>query len=133
MKPKLEKVLNYKNASWLHKHRSLIISEIENNRTYIQISEMLKNEAEKENKRISPQIICNYIKRHPKNSEIEVPKSFKKPETLEVKLEEKEEILNEPKNNFTTHQLKELARERRIKNTKNTEFLDLLNKINKKD
>lgn len=63
MNPKNTK--NYLNGTWLHKHRETILQAVSELKTLRQISELLEPFAERENKRITPQIIHTYLKRHP--------------------------------------------------------------------
>ena len=63
MNPKNTK--NYLNGTWLHKYRETILQAVSELKTLRQISELLEPFAKRENKRITPQIIHTYLKRHP--------------------------------------------------------------------
>ena len=56
---------NYLNGTWLHKYRETILQAVSELKTLRQIAELLAPFAESEQKRITPQIIHTYLKRHP--------------------------------------------------------------------
>ena len=59
------KTANYLNRSWLHEYRDLIFQAVSEMKTLRQIAELLEPFAQKKGKRITPQIIHVYLKRHP--------------------------------------------------------------------
>lgn len=59
------KTANYLNKSWLHEYRDLIFQAVSEMKTLRQIAELLEPFAQKKGKRITPQIIHVYLKRHP--------------------------------------------------------------------
>ena len=59
------KTANYLNKSWLHEYRDLIFQAVSEMKTLRQIAELLEPFAQKNGKCITPQIIHNYLKRHP--------------------------------------------------------------------
>lgn len=66
---KLPRTANFLNGTWLHKHRETILQAYSEGRTFRQIAALLAPFAEKENRKMSPQIVFNYLKRHPLEEE----------------------------------------------------------------
>ena len=61
----LKKSKNRQNPSWLHKYRETILNEVQNGKPLRGIAELLAENANKEGKKISRQILSVYLKRYP--------------------------------------------------------------------
>lgn len=86
-----KKTKNYLNGTWLHKHREKIFQAVSELKTLRQIAELLSLYAEKEGKRITPQIVHTYLKRHPLS---ENEKPFKEKSTNPITTEKEIEAVS---------------------------------------